>query len=125
MKLFKLTFLIHVLIASNQIMAQSDSTKTSIKQHTQLVSDLRQADQTSGYDVESAEQKIVSANHLPGFPRLEDLNNGTYNANELTIKMLNHLERLTVVVSQQNKRIGKLESENERLKLEIQTLKEN
>ncbi|WP_345145578.1 hypothetical protein [Flavobacterium ginsengiterrae] len=75
--------------------------------------------------LEEVEKHIAEKGHLENIPSEEEVLKNGINLGEMNSKLLQKIEELTLYVIEQNKRLDKVEKENEELKKEIILSKNN
>ena len=63
--------------------------------------------------ISELEQSVKKNKHLPGIPSAEEVAANGVNVGEMQAKLLQKIEELTLYMIEQNKKIEKLEKENE------------
>jgi len=69
------------------------------------------------------ETQIENAGHLPGVPSAKEVEEDGFNLGEMDAILLEKVEELTLYLIEMNKKVEKLESENECLKAELEQIK--
>ena len=72
--------------------------------------------------LDEVEQHIKSNNHLPGIPSTKEIEENGLNIGDMEVKMMQKIEELTLYVIEQNKKIQKLEKENEAMKVRVSSI---
>jgi hypothetical protein len=73
--------------------------------------------------LEEVEKHINEKGHLENIPSEEEVLKNGINLGEMDAKLLQKIEELTMYMIEQNKRMNKLEKENQELKNKIDLLK--
>ena len=73
--------------------------------------------------LEEVEHHIAKNGHLPEIPSESEVTENGINLGEMDAKLLQKIEELTLYMIQMNKRVNQLETENQQLREEVSTLK--